>query len=537
MVVDQKSVTEEPMDKNKGAWRIPPEPIGEEQLKGTGTADVIVVGAAYAGTAAARAATEAGASVIVLEKMPKRKFFTFGVDFGHLNSSLFESRGVPKVDELEFLNDWQLRGGNRSNPKLVLQFCRNSGKSLDWMLEPLEQEQIDRIEVRYDPPPKYYTREIAGMKFWSGTATFPPEFSLSETVKINQEYAASLGANFRFGMTGCQLVQETGRVKGVIALDSDGKYHKYTALKGVILAAGDFSGNSDMLMELCEEIADLAGEGNVIRGKGQDGSGIQMGIWAGGILSPAPRASMGGNIYVPLGPLSTAATLWLDRNGNRYCNEGFGDMVFSAIEGARQPKGPLTSIFDSYWEETLQYQPPMHSAVRVNHETSIKKLREDLKRIRETGARGGRYVAPSGSQVVYCTDTLGELADCLGFEGESKQNFLASVERYNEFCQTGRDLDFGKDSGLLIPVNHPPYYGFQHEPDLNTMLLVTVDGLWTDEYQNVLNKDRQPIPGLYASGNCCGRRWGIQYSTPIAGVSIGMAWCLGREAGRHVAGL
>ena len=61
------------------------------------------------------------------------------------------------------------------------------------------------------------------------------------------------------------------------------------------------------------------------------------------------------------------------------------------------------------------------------------------------------------------------------------------------------------------------------------------DGLWTDERQNVLGMDKEPIPGLYATGNCCGRRWGVQYSTPIPGVSIGMAWTLGRLCGMHAA--
>ena len=45
------------------------------------------------------------------------------------------------------------------------------------------------------------------------------------------------------------------------------------------------------------------------------------------------------------------------------------------------------------------------------------------------------------------------------------------------------------------------------------------------------------IPGLYATGNCCGRRFGVQYSTPIAGVSVGMAQTLGCILGMHLAEL
>ena len=113
-----------------------------------------------------------------------------------------------------------------------------------------------------------------------------------------------------------------------------------------------------------------------------------------------------------------------------------------------------------------------------------------------------------------------------------------TVKRYNEFCTAGRDEEFGKNAQLLNALDAPPYYA---QPSKSGAMLgsflVTVGGLLTDEYQNVLNQQRDPIPGLYASGNCCGRRFGLQYSTPIAGVSIGIALTLGREVGKIVAAL
>ena len=36
------------------------------------------------------------------------------------------------------------------------------------------------------------------------------------------------------------------------------------------------------------------------------------------------------------------------------------------------------------------------------------------------------------------------------------------------------------------------------------------------------------------TGNDCGRRFGIEYCTPIPGVSLGMAITLGRECGKSV---
>ena len=66
--------------------------------------------------------------------------------------------------------------------------------------------------------------------------------------------------------------------------------------------------------------------------------------------------------------------------------------------------------------------------------------------------------------------------------------------------------------------------------------MVTCGGLLTDGDQNVLDAQMNPIPGLYASGNCCGRRFGNEYFTPIPGVSLGLAIVLGRECGKSVAG-
>jgi hypothetical protein len=153
---------------------------------------------------------------------------------------------------------------------------------------------------------------------------------------------------------------------------------------------------------------------------------------------------------------------------------------------------------------------------------------------REAGSAGH----PVGRTKLYAADTLAELADYLGFKDTGKQNFLSTVKRYNEFCASGRDEDFGKDARLLHSLDKPPYYA-QPVPSGSMLgsFLVTVGGLLTDESQNVLNQEREPIPGLYATGNCCGRRFGLQYSTPIAGVSIGIAITLGREVGRTVANL
>ena len=131
-------------------------------------------------------------------------------------------------------------------------------------------------------------------------------------------------------------------------------------------------------------------------------------------------------------------------------------------------------------------------------------------------------------------ETIEELAENLGLTGEQKENFVASVNRYNDMCAAGVDSDYGRDAAVLFPVNEGPFYAVKTTPTIGSTM-VTMGGLLTDGEQNVIDAEMNPIPGLYASGNTCGRRFGNEYFTPIPGISLGMAIVLGRECGRSVA--
>ena len=533
----------------KAAWRIPPEPISEERIEQTYEADVVIVGAGHSGVAAARACAEAGLSVRVIETMVEKNYWAYGIDFGHINSDFLRSKGVPPVDEIEFFNDWQLRSGNRSNPRLVMQFVRNCGSCFDWFLEALSPEQRGNVQIRYWPAPKRYSNNICGIKTWIGTATFPEALwhdkGITDAVVANIQRAKEHGAQFHFSTVAEQLEKDGNRVTAVIAKERHGGYVRFKAATGVVLAAGDFARNDEMMRDLCDELVTLAAsEDQRITGLSRDGSGIQMGIWAGGRMVPGPIACMGGNTAAPNSPLFQAtATLWLDGNNKRFCNEGFGDSEFSGIEAARIKTPRIVNLFDDKIDELLQRQPPIHGSLWVNEPRDPRMITamEYISGAKKAGKEGYAIKdprAPKGTESprLYAADTLEELADILGFSGQLKQNMLDSVARYNQFCYAGRDEDFGKDPSLLVSLDTAPYYAMVTDRTKGGTMgpMVTVDGLWTDDNQQVYNQNLAPIPGLYATGNCCGRRFGVQYSTPVSGVSIGIAWTLGRELGKHL---
>lgn len=536
----------------KAAWRIPPEPISEERIEQTYEADVVIVGAGHSGVAAARACAEAGLSVRVIETMVEKNYWAYGIDFGHINSDFLRSKGVPPVDEIEFFNDWQLRSGNRSNPRLVMQFVRNCGSCFDWFLEALSPEQRDNVQIRYWPAPKRYSNNICGIKTWIGTATFPEALwhdkGITDAVVANIQRAKEHGTQFHFSTVAEQLEKEDGRVTAVIAKERHGGYLRCRARKGVVLAAGDFARNEEMMKDLCDELVTLApSEAHRITGLSRDGSGIRMGVWAGGRMVPGPIACMGGNTAAPNSPLFQAtATLWLDGENERFCNEGFGDSEFSGLEAARIKTPRLVNLFDNKVDDILQRQPPVHGSLWVNNpdDPRMATAAEYIAGAQKAGKDGYAIKdprAPKGveSPRLYAAATLEELADILGFSGQLKQNLLDSVARYNAFCRSGRDEDFGKDPSLLVPLDTAPYYAMVTDRTEGGAMgpMVTVDGLWTDDHQQVYDQQLDVIPGLFATGNCCGRRFGVQYSTPVAGVSIGIAWTLGRELGKYLATL
>ena len=131
-------------------------------------------------------------------------------------------------------------------------------------------------------------------------------------------------------------------------------------------------------------------------------------------------------------------------------------------------------------------------------------------------------------------DTLEGLAKQLGLEGDAVETFVAEIEKYNKFCEYGIDEDFGRYAEVLFPVKDGPFYALAGNPGLGE-IMSTCGGIITNAEQNALDANFEPIPGLYVSGNDCGRRFGVEYITPTPGVSLGMAIVLGREAGKSVA--
>ena len=125
-------------------------------------------------------------------------------------------------------------------------------------------------------------------------------------------------------------------------------------------------------------------------------------------------------------------------------------------------------------------------------------------------------------------DTLDALSDLLGVPAYFMQQ---SIDRYNELVAKGADHDFHKPSEFLFPVAKAPFYAAK----VGVALLAVVGGLSVNTDLQVLDDNKQPIPGLYATGNTSGDLYAIDYPINMAGNSNGRCVIWGYLLGKTMA--
>ncbi|NCB51664.1 MAG: FAD-binding protein [Clostridia bacterium] len=400
---------------------------------------------------------------------------------------------------------------------------------------------------------------ITGTRTWAATHCFAGLYNeepimgvaANSTIRYIQSAmlakAASLGAQIKFDASAQALVQDAdGKVTGVIA-SVGGKAVQYNTSKGVIIAGGGYAANAEMcwalLNEYMEENERLGGvkEDFFSFMGGRDGSSIKMACWAGGFLDPAPRGTMvlGGGVSSPWGSNSG---LWLNAKGKRFCNEG--NAQGSTRASWLQQSGIAVMLVDKNWVLSCCNSGMEHGGPDFGrpqfwtdmYETMETEPDENGQITVRTGT-----IMERGDATMYKADTLEELLALCGYDDATIETAIASIERYNEFCHNGSDLDYGKGTQALIPVEEAPFYATVGSLGMGGRApgpsMVTMSGMLTDESFNVLTGTGENIPGLYACGNALGGRYGLGYQCPSAGNSIGMAVTHGYCVGKIVAGL
>lgn len=449
------------------------------------TADVIVVGAGGAGLSAAVTAAEAGAEVIVLEKMnmPGGNTLISGGEMAAPGNWLQKEEGIEDSTD-KFYEDILAGGDYENDPELVRILADNALPAAEWLR--------DDIGMTFEDY----------MLFFGGHSTMrslvPVNATGVEMIEKLTEKAEGLGVKIHTNTPATELVQTDGKVTAVKA-EYDGKEVVYQANKGVILATGGFGSNLEMRKANNPDMDEKILSTNSV---GSTGDGITMAEALGAQTVdmqyiqtyPTCDPETGTLLYVGDVRLEGRSIL-VNLEGKRFVEElERRDVISMAVT---EQTGGVSYMF---WDEASMEA----SKVNVKHEKEYNNLLE----------RG----------ILVKADTVEEAAAHFGIDAEELKK---TIERYNGYCEAGKDEEFNK-RGELVPFTDGPYYIMKTTPAIHH----TMGGLKINTDAQVLNMDNEVIPGLYAAGEVTGDIHGTNRlgSDAIADIVV-----FGRIAGQNAA--
>ena len=492
--------------------------IAESDIAETVETDFLVVGAGNGGLAAAAYATSKGYNVLVIEKNTthaRRRGW-----YGACDSEDMLAAGEAPMDRAAMRRELKKFSSGKTNLKTFQ----------TWFNESADMHKfIKECYAKYDPNAKLDVT-FGDESHWPEPETtgyfFPAEehFWTSDLDRLDMfmQIIEEGGNQILFSTPMVKLEQDdTGRVTGVIAQKEDGSYLRINAKNGVLLATGGYPRNVAMMEQLDPLGTAVTTYDN--SWPGDTGDGIKAAKWIGaamqaepapmlfdrGIVAPGVDAgyavSAVGDKYFPATEgqfnIGTQPFLKVNRKGERFaCESGtYDQMSYAAFN---QPGHVYASIFDANMPEDVQkfHTIGCSAQTRSNPERMLGMFDDQV-------AKGNAFKC----------DTLEELADKLGFQGEAKDTFLATVARYNELAEKGEDEDFGKLPYHLSKIEKAPFYGFW----LGACLLTTEQGILINEKAQAIDENREPIPGLFVTGDCSGGFFVNNYPCLMAGIAMG----------------
>ena len=518
--------------------------IAESDITETLDTEVLVVGCGTGGWITAMTAAEEGAKVLVVEK--NETATGIREDIGSINSSiqLEEIKAHPEyaIDKIEALQEIVRYGAGYVDSDLIKVWINESGELVDWLTGVYEQngggEWIMSLEGgvgNLDDPGRdkaYVTGHSPHNIAASDSRQFP------KSADVFQAHCDELGVEWKFSTAMVKLEQDaSGKVTGIIALDStDNHYVRINASKGVIMCAGGYATNTQMLKALQPET--LEQKITYTLGSTADGSGIKAMLWAGGVLNPV-HGSMMFNRCCCL-PTETAGYktngkwfwfgeqpfLKVNLNGKRFCNES-GPYEFMLHSMEMQPYHTYCDIFDANNKQYCEQFDEV-GCCRLFEFPNGAISNRDYDSVWAGMVDGENSLLAQG--YLQQADTLEELAEKLNIPAD---NFVAAVERYNELCAKGVDEDYGKEAHRMTPVDTAPFYGIR----TGAWHLTTLSGVRINTDMQVIKEDGTPIEGLWATGDGTGGMFGITYPNLFTGLACGRTMTFGRHAAKIVANL
>jgi fumarate reductase flavoprotein subunit len=477
-------------------------------------AELVIIGGGGTGLAAAVAAKENGAGrVILLEKRgmlggnTSMSMGPFAVDSPAQKRAAIEFR---RDEVFKIVMNW---AHWKINPRIVRAFIDKSGDTIRW----LEDKGLE-----FKCMPLYPNQ--------SPLTWHMPKGYGAEIVRVLAKECRKLGVEVLTRTPARKiLLGPNGEVTGVLA-EREGKESTITTT-GVIIGTGGYSGNKELLKKYCPDYHDNmkcdgvlhTGDGLLMAMEiGAATEGLGLLLLSGPQIPQAVAMKIGSyasadGVPEPLMAIALEPnTVWVNKKGKRFIDEGTSYHHFESSNAVnRQPGNLCYTLLDSSLVQTMSDEGLIIGLGRhtVEERTKMPGLAKELQLLADKGW-------------VKMADSWDDIA---GWIGADPEVLRATIDEYNAACDRGHDPIFAKDQALLVPLRTPPYYAIRSNSDF----LDTIGGIKINERMEVLDKQDNPIPGLYAGGVTTGGWQADTYCDILSGTTSGFALSSGRIAAEN----
>lgn len=428
-------------------------------LPPTSTYDVVVIGAGGAGFSAAITAKNAGANVVLLEKMPTvgGNSLISGAEMNVAKNWVQPKLGINDDSPELHAQDTFKGGDGKGDMKVINVMTHNALDAAKWCR--------DYLGVRFEDDNLFFFGGHSRKR-----ALIPYGHTGTEFISKFQAKADELGIPVIRNMKAEELIKDkSGRVVGVKAT-MDGKNYTFNAKGGVVLATGGFGANSEMVKKYNPKIDERF---KTTDAPGTTGEALYMAQRAG-----AELVNMGYIQTYPIcDPISGVIELIADSR--------FDGAIMLNQEGKRfveelQRRDVLS--------EAILAQPGAYTWVLWND-----KIGAISNTVKEHPTE---YEAFTKQGIMATCDDLKCIADFTKMPLEQLQK---TVERVSAMAGKGNDKDFHHRAGL-VDMSQGKYYVIKAVPSTHH----TMGGVRINEHAQVMTADGKVIPGLWAAGEVTG---------------------------------
>lgn len=471
--------------------------------------DVLVVGFGISGGCAAVSAAAAGAKVLVLERAAAVGG-TSAMAGGHfyLGGGTAVQEATGHDDSADEMYNYLVAVSEEPDLDKIRAYCDESVEHFDWLEDLGFQFERSYWKGKVVVPPGTEGLSYTGNeKVWpfceqakpaprGHSVPVPGELGgASMVIDLLLKRATELGVDIRYETGVTNLITDDAGVVGVgwKNFDVTGSIRA----KAVVIAAGGFAMNADMVAEYTPALAQERKTKHhgmvapyILGNPHDDGLGIRLGVSAGGVAKNLDGLFITAAAYPPEILLTGVI---VNNQGQRFVTE------------------------DSYHSRTSAFvlEQPDQQAYLVVDEAHMQMPEMPL------------------IKFIDGWESVAEMEEALGIPAGK---LAATLDRYNANAANGEDPDFHKQPEYLAAQDNGPWAAFDMSLGVAMYSGFTMGGLVVSIDGEVLRDDGSAIRGLYAAGACASNiaHDGKGYAS---GTQLGEGSFFGRRAGTHAAQL